>query len=235
MLGVIRAAKPNPPTESLRESSMKFLAFIFCLFASSAFAQLTWEKTEQSFDATPQDKSVVARYKFTNTGSTPIKIQSVLTSCGCTSAALSKTDYAPGESGEIAANFVFGAHTGRQTKSIMVSTSAAPGQPTVLKLHVYIQERVNIEPQVVFWRVGGQPDSKAIRIAIVGETPVKILSVTSDNASIRVNLREIRRGREYEAQVTPDNVAQQSGATLVIRTDYPPDNPQTRYAYARVK
>jgi hypothetical protein len=82
----------------------------------------------------------VARYKFTNTGSTPIKIQSVLTSCGCTTAALSKTDYAPGESGEIAANFVFGGHTGRQTKSIMVSTSAAPGQPTVLKLHVYIQE-----------------------------------------------------------------------------------------------
>jgi Protein of unknown function (DUF1573) len=214
---------------------MKLLAFIFCLFASSAFAQLTWDKTEQSFDATPQDKSVVARYKFTNTGSTPIKIQSVLTSCGCTSAALSKTDYAPGESGEIAANFVFGGHTGRQTKSIMVSTSIAPGQPTVLKLHVYIQERVSIVPEVIFWRVGEQPNAKTIRIAIVGETPVKILSVTSDNPAMKVNLREIRRGREYEAQVTPDNLAQQSGATLVIKTDYPPDNPQTRYAYARVK
>jgi Protein of unknown function (DUF1573) len=196
---------------------------------------LTWDKTEQSFDATPQDKSVVARYKFTNTGSTPIKIQSVLTSCGCTSAALSKTDYAPGESGEIAANFVFGGHTGRQTKSVMVSTSAAPGQPIVLKLHVFIQERVNVEPQVVFWRVGQQPDPKTIRIAIGGETPVKILSVTSDNPAIKVNLREIRRGREYEAQVTPDNLGQQSGATLLIRTDYPPDNPQTMYAYARVK
>jgi hypothetical protein len=213
---------------------MKFLAFVFCLCASSAFAQLTWDKTEKSFDATPQDKSVVARYRFTNTGSESIKIQSVLTSCGCTSAALSKTEYAPGESGEIAVNFVFGGHTGRQTKLIRVSTSAAPGQPTVLQLHVYIQERVTVEPEVVFWRTGELSAPKAVRIAIAGETPVKILSVTSNNPAINVKLREIKPGREYEAQVTPESAARQASATLIIRTDYPPDNPETRYAYARI-
>jgi len=215
---------------------MKFLAFVFCLCASSALAQqLTWDKTEQSFDATPQDKSVVARYKFTNTGNEPIKIQSVLTSCGCTSAALAKTEYAPGESGEIAVNFVFGGHTGRQTKSIMVSTSAAPGQPVVLKLHVYIQERVTVEPEVVFWRTGEPPGPKLIRIAIAGETPVKILSVNSNNPEMTVKLREVKPGREYEALVTPDSAVRQASATLIIRTDYPPDNPETRYAYARVR
>jgi hypothetical protein len=214
---------------------MKFLALIFCLCASSALAQLTWDKTEQSFDATPQDKSVVARYRFTNTGKELIEIKSVLTSCGCTAASLSKTEYAPGESGEIAVNFVFGAHTGRQTKSIMVSTSAAPGQPIVLKLHVYIQERVTVEPEVVFWRIGESPGPKVIRIAIVGETPVKILSVTSNNPDMTVKLREVKPGREYEAQVSPDTAAHQASATLSIRTDYPPDNPETRYAYARVR
>jgi hypothetical protein len=43
------------------------------------------------------------------------------------------------------------------------------------------------------------------------------------------------RGKEYEAQVTPDSAAQRASATLIIRTDYPPDNPQTKYAYARIK
>ncbi len=214
---------------------MKLLLLIFCLCASSAFAQLTWDKTEQTFYATPEDGSVVARYKFTNTGSKPIKIQSVLTSCGCTTAALAKNDYAPGESGEIAANFVFGGHTGSQYKRIMVSTSAAPGQPTTLKLNVYIQERVSVAPQVVLWRVGEQPSPKAIQIAIGGDTAVKILSVTSDNPAIKVKLTEVMRGKEYEAQVTPDSAAQRASATLIIRTDYPPDNPQTKYAYARIK
>jgi hypothetical protein len=214
---------------------MKLLLLIFCLCASSAFAQLTWDKTEQTFYATPEDGSVVARYKFTNTGSKSIKIQSVLTSCGCTTAALAKNEYAPGESGEIAANFVFGGHTGSQYKRIMVSTSAAPGQPTTLKLNVYIQERVSVAPQVVLWRVGEQPSPKAIQIAIGGDTAVKILSVTSDNPAIKVKLTEVMRGKEYEAQVTPDSAAQRASATLIIRTDYPPDNPQTKYAYARIK
>ena len=214
---------------------MKLLPLIFCLCASSAFAQLTWDKTEQTFNATPEDGAVVAKYKFTNTGSQPIKIQSVLTSCGCTTAALAKNEYAPGESGEIEAKFTFSGHTGSQYKRIMVSTSAAPGQPTTLKLNVYIQERVSVAPQVVLWRVGEQPSPKAIQIAIGGDTAVKILSVTSDNPAIKVKLREVMPGKEYEAQVTPDSATQRVSATLLIRTNYPPDNPQTRYAYARIK
>ena len=214
---------------------MKLTPFIFCLCASSAFAQLTWDKTEQTFNATPEDKAVVARYKFTNTASKPIKIQNVQTSCGCTTVALAKTEYAPGESGEIEATFTFSGHTGSQYKKILVSTSAAPGQPITLKLNVYIQERISVAPQVVLWRVGEQPSPKAIQIAIGGETAVKVLSVTSDNPTIKVKLREVKPGKEYEAQVTPDNAAQKASATLVIRTDYPPANPQMRYAYARIK
>ena len=214
---------------------MKSLLFLFCLCAASASAQLTWEQTEQTFDAAPEDGSVIARFKFTNTGAKPIKIQSVLTSCGCTTAALAKNEYAPGESGEIDTRYAFYGHTGRQDKRIMVSTSAAPGQPVVLKLHVNIQERVSVVPQLVLWRVGEQAGPKAIRIAIAGDTAVKILSVSSDNPAIKVRLREVRPGKEYEAQVTPESLAQQAAATLIIRTDYPPDNPQTKYAYARVK
>jgi Protein of unknown function (DUF1573) len=214
---------------------MKLLPFIFWLCASSAFAQLAWDKTEQTFNATPEDGAVVAKYKFTNTASKPIKIQSVISSCGCTTVALAKREYAPGESGEIEATYTISGHTGNQYKYILVSTSAAPGQPITLKLNVYIQERVSVEPQVVLWRVGEQPSPKAIQIAIGGNTAIKILSVTSDNPTIKVKLREVKPGKEYEAQVTPDNAAQRVSATLFIRTDYPPDNPQMMYAYARIK
>src|SRR6202049_5096318 len=119
---------------------MKLLLFSLLLCAGSAFAQLAWETTEQIFNSKPQDKEVVAKYKFTNAGPIPIKIQNVRTSCGCTTAALSKTDYAPGESGEIAANFKFSGRTGRQEKAITVDTTASPEQPTILKLNVYIEE-----------------------------------------------------------------------------------------------
>jgi uncharacterized protein DUF1573 len=214
---------------------MKLLAILFCLCTGSAFGHLAWEKTEQTFNARPQDQAVVAKYKFTNTGSEPIKIENVRTSCGCTTAALTKTEYAPGESGEIEAKFVFSGRTGRQEKAILVTTSAAPEQPTILKLDVYIQELVKIEPQFVLWRVGEQPDPKSIHIAVADNASVKIISVTSDTPTMKVKLMELKPGKEYEAQITPENASQPVAATLMIRTDYPPDNPETKYAYARIK
>ncbi len=214
---------------------MKLLLFSLLLFAGSAFAQLTWEATEQTFNSKPQDKEVVAKYKFTNAGPIPVKIQNVRTSCGCTTAALSKTDYAPGESGEIEAKFTFSGRTGRQEKAIMVDTTATPQEPTILKLHVYIEEIVKIEPEFVHWRVGELPDPKSIHIAIADDASAKIVSVTSDNPALKVKLTEVKPGKEYDAQITPDSMAQPAAATLVILTDYPPDNPETKYAYARIK
>jgi Protein of unknown function (DUF1573) len=214
---------------------MKYLLFSLCLFAGSAFAQLAWETTEQTFNSKPQDKEVVAKYKFTNAGSTPIKIENVRTSCGCTTAQLKKTDYAPGESGEIEAKFTFSGRTGKQEKTITVDTTANRQQPTILKLHVYIEEIVKVEPEVVLWRVGEQPEPKSIHIAIADDTVAKIASVTSDNPVLKVKLTELRAGKEYEAQIIPDSLASPAAATLMIRMDYPPDDPVTKYAYARIK
>jgi Protein of unknown function (DUF1573) len=214
---------------------MNYLLLSLCVFAGSAFAQLTWETTEQTFNSKPQDKEVIAKYKFTNSGSTPIKIENVRTSCGCTTAQLKKTDYDPGESGEIEAKFTFSGRTGKQEKAITVYTAANPQQPTVLKLHVYIEEAVKVEPQVVFWRVGEQPDPKSIHIVIANDSSAKIVSVISDNPIVKIKLTELKEGKEYEAEITPDSVAQPAAATLIIRTDYPPDNPETKYAYARIR
>jgi hypothetical protein len=214
---------------------MKFSLFLLCWCAGSAFGQLAWDTTEQTFHSKQQDKEVVAKYKFTNTGSKPVKIQNVQTSCGCTTARLSKTDYAPGESGEIETKFTFSGRTGKQEKAITVATADNPAQPMILKLHVYIEEVVMIEPEIVLWRVGEQPDSKSIHIVIADGSTAKIVSVISDNPALKVKLTELKPGKEYEAQITPETVAQPAAATLMIRTDYPPANPETKYAYARIK
>jgi hypothetical protein len=214
---------------------MRTLFFLLFTLAGSAFGQLTWDNQEQTFNSKPQDGSVVAKYRFTNTGKEILKIQNVRTSCGCTTTALAKTEYAPGESGEIEAKFVFSGRTGKQEKAITVTTSAAPQQPTILRLFVNIEEPVKIEPEVVFWRVGEQADPKMIHIVVANDSPVKIQSVISDNPAVPIEIAEVKPGKEYEVKVRPSDVSRPVAATLLIHTDYPPDNPQTRYAYARVK
>jgi hypothetical protein len=212
---------------------MRTVVLLFLALAGSALAQLTWENPEQTFDAKSLERAVVAKYRFTNVGAQPVKIQNIKASCGCTTAALSKTEFAPGESGEIEAKFTFGGRTGKQQKAIAVTTSADP-EPTILRLVVNIAETVKIQPAFVMWMAGEPALSKIIHITVAEDAPVKIESVVSDDAGVKVQMAELRAGKEYELQVTPDDTREPAVATLMIKTDYPADNPQTRYAYARI-
>jgi uncharacterized protein DUF1573 len=202
-------------------------------FAGSAFGQLAWENPEQTLNAKPEEQAVVTKYRFTNNGKEPVRIEEVKNSCDCTIAVLTKTEYAPGESGEIEVKFSFGGRTGRQVNTITVTTSAAPRKPTILRLSVNIEALVRIEPQLVFWRLAEQPDPKTIHIAIGNGASLEIVRVRSDNPAFKVKLIELKPGKEYEVPVTPSKVARPTGAILVIETDHPADNPQIQYVYAR--
>src|SRR6516164_9108851 len=140
-----------------------FLLFL-SLFTCSTYGQLVFDQPEQSLKARPEQEMIVAKYRFINSGKESVKIENVHTSCGCTTAALKKTEYAPGESGEIEAKFNFAGRKGKQEKEILVTTSQAKDKPVVLRLLVDIQDPIKIEPEMVLWRVGDQPDSKKIEI-----------------------------------------------------------------------
>jgi hypothetical protein len=63
---------------------------------------------------------------------------------------------------------------------------------------------------------------------------VKILSAESDNPAMKVEMSETKPGKEYELKVTPTDLTQPCGATLLIRTNYPANNPEMRFAFGRV-
>lgn len=109
-----------------------------------------WDNLEEAQKAKPGDKEAIAKFHFVNTGQSPIRIVNVHTSCGCTTTALAKDQFAPGESGDIEARFEFGSHTGHQEKTIAVTTSDSPKQPTYLRLVVEIPQAVVVQPEFVF-------------------------------------------------------------------------------------
>ena len=214
---------------------MRFLILLCLLPALPVFAQLKWDTMEQDVKVKPGDRQAVAIYRFVNSGSTPISIDSVHTSCGCTTAALTKYDYAPGESGQIVATLDVASRTGHQEKSILVTTKDNPKAPIILKLVADIPEAVVLKPNFVMWALGEAPQPKTIDVKITDGFPAKLLKVDCDNPDIEVEVKEIRPGLELEVKVTPKDTKRPESATLLVRTDYPTDNPQTFYAYVRVK
>lgn len=215
--------------------AIKAMPFLFLGVATPVLGQLKWENPEQTFTPKPLDKVIVAKFRFTNIANTSVKITDLRPSCGCTTATLEKKEYAPGESGEIDARFKFDGRVGHQEKWIVVATDWVPPQPTVLRMTVNIPETITIQPELVIWRVGDELKPKTIRITISEEFPARIVSVQPDNPAVKLELHEVRPGKEVEAKVTPATTSGPGSATLLIRTDYPPGNPATHYAYLRVK
>src|SRR6476620_9827676 len=135
---------------------MKIIAILLLALATPVFGQLKWDSMEQNFVAKPTDKIIEAKFRFTNVGTTPLKITDLQTSCGCTTAYLEKREYAPGESGEIEARFKFNGRLGQQEEWIVVKTDWVPPQQTILRLGVSFPEAISVRPELVVWRMGAR-------------------------------------------------------------------------------
>lgn len=96
------------------------------------FVQLTYSQAQIEFDKRTfdfgnideGDGRVTHNFIFKNTGSTPLIINDIQTSCGCTSPTWTRTPVAPGKSGIIAVSFNPLGRPGQFTKAIYVHSNA---------------------------------------------------------------------------------------------------------------
>ena len=207
----------------------------FLFLAPLAHAELKWERTVQQFQRVPDDKACEARYAFRNTGSTPITIKSLRSSCGCTTAKLDKKTYAPGEQGEVVLKFTFGDRKGNYLKGVTVTTDEKSAEPVVLKLFVDIHDPLTVTPALVFWRTGEATGAKSVQLTADPNQQVRIKSVTSSNPNFKTTLQTAQAGQQYSVAITPTGTAQKDSAEITVQTDFPADAPHAYTIYARIK
>lgn len=224
--------------------------------SSVCSAGLAWKEKQFEKEASASDNQAVAEFTFTNKGKNPVTIQSVVPSCGCTTAKLEKTTYAPGESGKIVATFDFGTRTGLEVKTIRVVTDDPKAPEAHLTMRVRIPQVVKITPVFVFWKHDEEKTTKPIEVQFTQEVPIHIKAVAMDGEGFVAKLQAIDEGRHYRILVTPqDEQARKpeaveedplakllqpsheghdQGVKLTIQTDYPKDKPRTFEVFARI-
>ena len=202
---------------------------IVCGITAPTWADLEWQTQRINYTVSIADDKAEVAFKFTNTGDRPVTIESVRTSCGCTTAKLDKQTYQPGESGEVTAVFAFGDRTGVQHKRITVKSSEpapAPGsspgsspgsnsaegdssesEPVVhedyLYLKVTIPEPVKVRPRMVFWRVGEARAAKTVRVTLDDKQPIKLSLAGVEGDGVSAKLQPVEAGKQYELILTP--------------------------------
>lgn len=94
---------------------------------TTSFAQISFETTVHNFGDVNQGEKVEQIFKFKNSGNTPLVLQNVLTTCGCTVPEWPKDPIAPGAEGELKVIFDSTAKIGRQNKVITIRSNSKEG------------------------------------------------------------------------------------------------------------
>ncbi|MCR5456239.1 MAG: DUF1573 domain-containing protein [Bacteroidales bacterium] len=115
---------------------MKFLLAIlvslFCTVGTSAQPSIVFDTLEYDFGEIGELAGIVQyRFVYKNTGNKPLIINSVHTSCGCTSPAWSKEPILPSMSGYIDVSFDPRDRPGMFTKSIVINCNATEKSVTL--------------------------------------------------------------------------------------------------------
>lgn len=108
---------------------------------------LAFEKQVYDLGFAGPGEKITHTFKFTNTGTAPLKISMVSTSCGCTAALPSTSDIPPGGSGEIHATFVTKRYEGKQEETITVYSNDPVKPESVLTILGVVKTDVAVIPQ----------------------------------------------------------------------------------------
>lgn len=100
--------------------SILFSAFVF----SQSVPKMEFNKKVHDFGVIKEEVgSVTTQFEFTNTGKSPIIIQRVSTSCGCTTPSYTREPVLPGKKGIVSAKYSTVGRSGNFNKSITVYTN----------------------------------------------------------------------------------------------------------------
>ena len=108
---------------------------------------MAFEELDYDFGIAGPGDRITHIFKFTNTGSEPLQITRVSTSCGCTAALLSKKEISPGSSGEIRTVFETKRFEGEQETTITVHSNDPDDPKIELTIIGTIKRDVAVVPQ----------------------------------------------------------------------------------------
>jgi len=192
---------------------------IFCVMLSATSrAGLMFDEPIE-LNPKPEDEEVEKTFTFKNDSKQPVAVLGLESTCSCLEATLDKAVYAPGERGTGRARFKVSSFVGRHEKTLHIKTNDPQEPEKVVTFILDVPVVVDIEPKLLQWVVGTEPEEKEFVIKIVGEEPMRITNVTPTRQNVKTETTEITPGREYRLKVRPTTTKDVTIGALKIETD----------------
>jgi len=108
---------------------------------------ITFSKLEHDFGEVFDIRELECEFEFTNTGDGVLLVSNLKPTCGCTTTALEKKVFRPGEGSTIKVNYTPKGYGGRQRNRILVVTNAPEDRVTELSIVAHVTPFVVFTPK----------------------------------------------------------------------------------------
>lgn len=203
--------------------------------AGEVEGKLLFETTEAEHKAEAEDDVFKVRFPFVNEGTEPVKITKIESSCGCLKAEVSSEVIGAGEEGVITGLFNLGAATGENEKFLTVKTDEVGGEPYRLVTRVLVPEIASIEPKILSWGIGSEPEAKVFEFIVKREEPIRVTEVSSSREEFGFEVETVEEGRRYRITLKPVSTEKALLGVLRIETDCEIEKHRRHMAFFSVK
>jgi len=169
-----------------------------------AVPALTVDEANFDFGTISSHQPVEHTFVVKNTGTSPLEILNVRSSCGCTVAAISQREIPPGESTSITSRFNPAGRRGHQRTAITLETNVPDSPRTTLMMSGTVQELVLVEPNGLFLGAMGMGDSFQQSVDIINrhEQPMLITSITTAPEILNARAEVLEEGKQHRIHVS---------------------------------
>lgn len=192
--------------------------FIFLLLlvgASYLSAQITWQATEASQEADLFSKDLLYTFHGKNTGTVPVKIESLRASCPCLNASSDKSELAAGEAFLVVAEFDPYEMGGTQRQRVFVAIEGQE-EPDVLTVTAELPETITLSKKRLYWKANSEPNAQTLSLSLSESKGVELIDVYAMDENFSTQLKKIS-ANSYTLTVRPEDLSVLRPAAVMIR------------------
>ena len=176
---------------------------------------------EYDFGELYEDKMAVHEFTVKNTGGSPLVIERVAKSCGCTVANYDE-EIPPGGEGKVAIRVRLKGFTGSVIKTATVFCNDPATNRVVLTIKGKVKTYLNVQPSHLFFR-GRAEDLQPVRVDVTSESGPFTITKLQSNIEDQIEYRkeEIEPGKHYVIEVANKAPRGKYHGQISIATDNP--------------
>lgn len=222
-----------------------FLCFFW--FAALAYAELKFEAKVVEVDSATDEKSVIADFKFTNTGKKDVVIKDVKTLCTqCLDAMVSGGErvkqgegywfrFKPGVSGTIRGKFGVENQKGsiERKLGVVIDEDSADKPSLILECNIKVPQLITISQSPLVWKIG-EADEKIVILQVKEGESITVSAPKLTSENFKTSFKSLDDGR-YEFRVKPLKTESRQIALCTFHTSSGNPRYQRKRLYLKVE